>query len=187
LIRLFRDLGGVDWGQQAPGYRYVTGSGQADSDSGLSEECCDAVGSIRVGFELAPAPSVNSGALLELIQPDAFSPERLRDGRHDSSRVCGGLVNVGGNASAANGNLPEPLRKISLPYTGIAMNIKEEAAPLVVCRQTKIVLKLDHLPLATDETTLLPASDLVLQRRPVLSHLRFPDATFQMPSSGYLP
>jgi len=170
LVGLIGNSGAFYRGEKAPRDWYVACSGKTNRDSGLSEECGNTGGSVRIGFQFVATLLIVSRPFLEIAKPAPSAAELFSYSGHGGGDVLHRLVNVGGQRSTTSRNAPELRGKECLAYTRITMDIEQEPAPLIINEKCEILPVLDHRPLPADETALLTFPDAILERSPLTSH-----------------
>jgi hypothetical protein len=113
---------------------------------------------------------VLSRALLELAQPGTPASELLCHGNHGGSHVFNGLVSVSSQGTASGRNLLELPSQVRLTDSRVTVNVEQEPALIIINRESEVLLVLNHLSLAADETALLTVPDAVLEGPSLLCH-----------------
>jgi len=65
--------------------------------------------------------------------------------------------------------------QVRLTNSRVTVNVEQEPALIIINRESEVLLVLNHLSLAADETALLTVPDAVLEGPSLLSH-SFPSA-----------
>src|SRR5690348_6221089 len=114
---------------------------------------------MRIGFQLLAASPILAGPFLKIGELAASAAELLRHRRHGRGHVLGRLIDISGQRPGTRRVLPQLPGQECLADTRVTVNVEQETAPLIINGESQILLILDYLPLATDETALLAIPD----------------------------